>query len=193
MTLPPALFTRCTALLLWLALLPGLATAAGDDSGMRVERADTRLEDGVYRLDAYISFQLSEAVLEAVNNGVPLTFALEMEVSQQRDWWLDKTVARVVQRYRLRYHALSRHYLLTNLNTGARHNFVTLTGALDLLGTLEDFPLVDASLLPAEDRYNARLRSRLDMEELPTPLRVVAYLSRHWRLDSPWQQWPLTP
>jgi hypothetical protein len=46
-------------------------------------------------------------------------------------------------------------------------------------------------LLVSDERYEGALRARLDIEALPAPLRVFAYLSDDWRLTSEWYTWPL--
>ncbi len=172
--------------------LPGLAPAAGDDGALfSVERAGTRLVEDVYRLDAYIDYRFSPAVLDALENGVPLTVEVRVEVIRPRWWWWDAEVAVVSQHSLLQFHALSRQYLLTSLNTGAQLSFSRLQAALEAMGTLSDIPLLDRKLLAPEVQYQARLRAQLDIESLPSPLRPVAYLSTEWRLASEWFEWPL--
>lgn len=183
----PSLPTR----LGWAALLLGLLLGDAWGAGFRVLSADTRLVEGVYRLDARLDYDFSQAALEALANGVPLTLELEMEVRRRRDWVWDETVAALAQRFRLDYHALARQYLVTNLNSGEFKSFPTLSAATLYMGVIDDFPLLDRSLLAPGERYYGRLRASLDIEALPAPLRPVAYLSGDWRLASEWYTWPL--
>ena len=37
-----------------------------------------------------------------------------------------------------------------------------------------------------------RLRGSLDIESLPTPVRLLAYFSSAWDMDSEWHQWGLS-
>lgn len=166
---------------------------AGDNSpaAITVRQAQTRLVDGVYRLDASIDYRFSTAVREALKNGVPLTVVIQIEVRRPRWWWWDEVVASLSQFYLLQYHALSRQYLLTSLNTGVQQNFATLGAALTALGTLRDVPILDSKLLDANEHYRVRLRAQLDIESLPSPLRPLAYISSDWRLQSDWYVWPL--
>ena len=159
--------------------------------GFEVLRAQTHLVDGVYRLNAEIEFGFSEVALEALHNGVPLTIELEIEVFRERDWLWDETVASLQQWLRLEYHALARQYVVTNLNSGDHKAFPTLQAATDFLGRVQEFPLLDRSLVERGGAYYARLRASLDIESLPAPLRPVAYLSGDWRLASEWYQWRL--
>ena len=80
---------------------------------------------------------------------------------------------------------------MNNLNSGERRGFPTRTAALRFMGRISDFPLLDRSLLLEDERYEGALRARLDLETLPAPLRLFAYLSEDWRLSSDWYTWPL--
>jgi len=175
-----------------LALLWGLLGTAGAwAAGFEVISASTKLEGDVYRLNARIEYHFSNAALEALQNGVPLTVELEMEVRRRRPWLWDETVYALTQRFRLEYHALSRQYLVNNLNSGERRGFPNRTAALQFMGRIADFPLLDRGLLAQGERYEGALRARLDIETLPAPLRLFAYLSDDWRLASEWYTWPL--
>ena len=96
-------------------------------------------------MDASISYELSKKVLGALDNGVPLTIQLQIQVLRQREWLWDELSADIQQRFRLEYHALARQYLVTNLNNGELNSFPTLWAATDFLGQVHDFPLIDSS------------------------------------------------
>jgi hypothetical protein len=174
-----------------LLLLPALAVHSAQAGGFHVHTARTVLIDEVYRLDAEVRHELTATALEALHNGVPLTFEIEIEVYRLR--WLvwDQKIADLRQRYRLQYHALSEQYLLTNLNSRSQQSYHSRQAAMNAIGTIADFPMLDRRLLRVGERYGARLRTRLDIEALPTPLRLLAYVSADWRLRSEWYGWEL--
>lgn len=161
-------------------------------AGFKVLSADTRLQQDIYMLDAKIDYQLSAEVLDALNNSVPLTIALQIEVRRKRPLLWDETVASWLQHYRLEYHALAQQYVVTQLNNGTVRSFPTRHAATDFIGRIQNFPLIDRRLLPAGSEYYGQIRASLDIESLPAPLRPVAYLSKNWRLTSEWYQWPLS-
>ncbi|MGD9299645.1 MAG: DUF4390 domain-containing protein, partial [Thiohalocapsa sp.] len=41
--------------------------------------------------------------------------------------------------------------------------------------------------------YEVQIRVSLDIEELPLPLRPMAYLYPSWKQSSKWTKWPLEP
>ncbi|NIR27972.1 MAG: DUF4390 domain-containing protein [Gammaproteobacteria bacterium] len=156
-----------------------------------MEHAQTRLAGGVYLLDADITFDFSEESLEALENGVPLTIILEMQLLRRRRLIWDEAVATREERYQLEVHALSGRYVFKNLHSGPTRSFRTLEEAMAALGTISSLPVFGSDLLNPKEEYRLRLRARLDIEALPSPLRPLAYLSGPWRLNSDWYVWPI--
>lgn len=180
----------------WRRLLCALALglcAAAHAEAFEVHSATTRLQDGVYQLSTRIDYQFSREVLEALDNGVPLTLHLQIEVQRVRRWWANQTVARLEQRHQLTYHAFSDQYLLRDLNRDELTTHPTLSQALTALGTVDDFPLLAADRVAAAEEFQVQLRTALDIEALPAPLRPVAYITPAWRLSSAWFTCSLTP
>jgi hypothetical protein len=174
------------------SLLPGILLPGNVRANeFMIEHAETRLENSVYRLSTAIDYHLSSKVLEALNNGLPLTFVLEINVVRQRDYIWDENVASLEQRYELQYHALTKQYLVKNLNSGSVRGLPTLEVALSVLGTVIDLPILDKKLLQPDEHYLVNMRAALDIEALPVPVRALAYFSSDWRLDSDWYSWPL--
>lgn len=189
---PERSFTRNTlrhAGIIWLLLVSPLVSAAP----FSFKEVNFSLENRVYQLEAKIDYQLSDDVLEALQSGVPLFFALDIEVKKYRAWWKNATIAILEQRYLLLYHALSEKYVLNNLNSGAQQNFSSLPSALQALGTLHKLPLIDENLIDPGGKYLVRMHTYLDIDSLPPPIQPIAYLSPDWRLESEWKEWSLKP
>ncbi|CAK0778235.1 DUF4390 domain-containing protein [Gammaproteobacteria bacterium] len=180
--------------LLYLLILFAWGTPAPgmDLHEFRVRSASAILVSGVYQLQARLELNLSDEVLQALESGVPITLILDMTVERKRRYipW-NESVASLEQRYRLEFHSLSEQYRVTNLNADVRETYHNLEHALRAIGELEDFPMLDRRLLSSREHYEVGLRVRLDIESLPSPLRVVAYVSPGWRLVSPWYFFPL--
>lgn len=191
---PPRAARRPARLLLVLALLAPLPAAAepGDaaaDPAFELPTASVRLVEAVYRLDAVARLRLTPDVAEALHNGVDLTLTWEASIERRREWWLNADVAYIAQRYRLSFHELSRQYVVTNVNTGQRRSYTGLQTALDRIGTLVGFPLIDRVLVTDGGSLVGHVRIRLQHDELPLPLRAVALFDDDWDLESEWYEW----
>lgn len=180
-----------TLLLLALATAPVPAIAQDSDAvaPFVLSNVSVRAVEAVYRLDAVARLRLTPPVREALDNGVDLTITWEIGIERQNDWWLDTDVAYITQRYRLTFHELSLQYVVTNLNTGQQRSYTSLRAALDRIGTLLGFPLIDRVLVDDGRQYNGHVRVRLQHDELPLPLRAIALFSGAWGLESEWYRW----
>jgi uncharacterized protein DUF4390 len=162
-----------------------------DPGYFEVRQASTTLKDGVYFLDALIEYRLSSEARSALQSGLPLTIRVEVELLRNRRFWFDADDAALHQRYQLEYHALSERFTLQNLNSGDQTSFSTLNAALEWLGHVDHFPLIDAALIEPGHEYSLRMRAVLDAEKLPGPLRLIAFWRRDWSLGSDWYRWHL--
>lgn len=156
-----------------------------------VRSASTQLEDGVLELDARLQLVLSDDALAALDNGVPLTIELKLEVIRERRFMLDATDAELSVHYELEYRPLSQRYIVRNLNSGEQDSFATLYSALNNLGRIQQLPVIDVSLLERDADYRMRLQALLSTQQYPAPLRLLFFWRDDWQLKSEWYEWPL--
>ena len=132
-------------------------------------------------------------MLDALDAGVPITIVFEGRVAKQRPYVWDKVVSERSWVYQLRYHSLTQRHVITDLLTGERHSYRARHAALIALGQVHALPLIESEQLEPDANYVARLQVGIDIEALPAPLRLPAYLSNQWDLESDWYEWPLVP
>lgn len=175
------LMTVCLALL-------GEARASFD-----VREVSTRLVDDEYRMNASLDVRFSPEVLEALENGVPLTILVHIQVRRVGAWLWEDSRADLQVRYGIRYKPLAERYEVYRLPDTEGRSFVSRDAAFRALGQITDLGVIRAASLRADTDYELQVRISLDIEELPLPLRPVAYLKPSWKLSSGWTKWPLTP
>jgi hypothetical protein len=187
-----ALWGAAPAVLLSVVLLALVSPARADEQpGFVIRTAYSELINGVYYLDADVGLNLSDDAVNALQNGLPLTVELDIQVIKHHSWWLDKNVADLKQRYQLSYHELSRRFIVVNLNSGDQESYSSYSEAIVALGQVSDLPVIDAKLLDPGAHYNIRLRAGLDIKTFPGPLQLIASLFKGWDLSSDWYQWVL--
>ncbi len=173
-----------------LALLLFLSPMYGQAAGIIIEKASTKLQDGVYQLNANIQYELSDEVLEALNNGITLTMQVSIKIEKPRPFLWNELIAEKSQRYELKYHALSGQYLVKSSDNEQR-SYLSLTSALRALGHIRSLPILQQVQLQDPQDIIVKIHTELDTNALPAPLRPTAWLSSQWKLSSEWFTCPL--
>ncbi|NJD30347.1 MAG: DUF4390 domain-containing protein [Gammaproteobacteria bacterium] len=186
-------FLRLGAVLLLCFLATDTALAAQADSRVTIRSASLQLdtEQDVYELEVKADISLPDDARKAIEAGLTLRFSYEIELSRVRHYMPDATVAALVQKFELSYHALSQRYLLRNLNTGEQEDFGTLQAALARLGDVHDLPVIDEALVPRGPSYEGYVRGVLDMSTAPDALKWMLFWTDDWSASSDWYTWPL--
>ncbi|WP_405235222.1 DUF4390 domain-containing protein [Lentisalinibacter orientalis] len=182
---------RLCALLVLLACLAWQPASGQEGGTVAVRSADSNLVDGVYRVGARLQYVLSDQALDALDSGVPINVELQFQVIQNRRFWLDDVTAELAVNYQLVYNALSRRYVVRNLNTGEQDSYATLFSALNNLGRITSLPVIDAALLRDDRDYRIRMRAVVDVKDYPAALRLIAFWREDWRITSDWFEWQL--
>lgn len=169
--------------LFWWAL-SGLALAADKAP---VTQAALRASANGYVLDATLDISLNRTLEDALAKGITLPFLLDVEISRPRSWWLDDDIGEASRKLRIYYHLLLRRYVVENGYT--TRTVDTLAAALTQLGRVEDWQILERGALKPGQRYDARLRLRLDTAQLAKPLSISAVTGDKWEFSTAWHQW----
>lgn len=131
-----------------------------------------------------LNLSLSEDVQEAINHGVSLTFIAEFAQHQK---WLFLTWQDVQKEHRfvVTHHALSNRYMVQRNTQSKPYLFRSLGGAMDFI-TMQSLSLLDRY---SDTQHSYSLRVSLSKYELPGPMRLNAFISSDWNLDTGWISW----
>jgi len=156
-----------------------------------VKSAELRVEDGEVLLNAEFDIAINPTLEEALKNGIPLYFVLEVEIARPRWYWLDEKVATASTTWRVAYAPLTQHY---RVSAGLiAQTVVSLSEVERLIGRVTSRPIARAAEFAPGTRYEASVRLRLDINQLPKPFQVNALTSREWQLASDWRRFAFTP
>ena len=182
-----SLFTVFIASFLALFLLAGAAQAAE----ISVRNPRLKANEAGYSLSANFSITFNRRLEDVVNKGVMLYFVADFELQRPRWYWLDEQVASVSRTFQLSYHALTRQY---RLSSGPLHqSFASLDEAVGAMSQLRGWQVLDKEAIHEDRVYQAALRLRLDLTQMPKTFQVSALSSRDWTLASDWLRWRFVP
>ncbi|GHA20071.1 hypothetical protein GCM10008090_32400 [Arenicella chitinivorans] len=135
-------------------------------------------------VDGQLVINLSEEVTSALNNGVPLTFVCEYATLTQVLFirWPRKTYR---HSFEITHHVLSNRYLVSDGSELAPKIFSSTDDTMEYVASqaLSFFDFYNSS----ETRYHMRLR--LSIMDLPGPMRLSAYMTKAWDINTGWETW----
>jgi hypothetical protein len=179
------------AVAIFVGLLLVVAAPAARADTILVKSAELRIEDGEVLLNAEFDLSLNATFEEALHKGIPLYFVLEFELTRSRWYWLDEKVGQTTLTYRVSYNALTRQY---RAGSGLlMQAFGSLEEVERYVGRVTSRPVAQAAALVPGLRYDAAIRLRLDVNQLPKPFQLSALASREWTLSSDWYRWSFVP
>jgi len=168
-------------------LLLSLSAAHAD---FAVIGGNSTVERNRLRTDAELDLALDKAPADALVAGIPLNLSVEIRLYRVKGPLWKKQIADWRYRHVLDYHRLSGRYSVENVESGQMKTFTTLIEALNSLSLVHISEKLPISIHD-NDRLQVRLRARLETNELPAPLRLIALFFRDWQQTSEWQQWEI--
>ena len=154
---------------------------------MQVERTTEGL-----LLNASMEFQLPGLVQEALQQGIPMTFVADAEVTRARWYWSDQKVSQVQRYLRLSYQPLTRRWRLivssasfsnSGLGVSVGQTYDQLSEVLPAMQRIARWHIADAEALDTDAAYRVHFRFQLDMSQLPRPLQIGALGRSGWNLN----------
>jgi hypothetical protein len=168
-----------------------LLAFAAQAENIEIRSASIALRDDVYALDADFEIALTPTLEDILAKGVTLNFLLELDLIRPRWYWLNEKISSVTQQYKLSYNSLTRQYRIS-LGT-LYQNFASAAEAVRFMSRVRNLPVAEKSALQPGSNYQAALRMRLDVSQLPKPFQITALGSREWNLNSDWYRFPVMP
>ncbi|MCF8161412.1 MAG: DUF4390 domain-containing protein [Polaromonas sp.] len=171
--------------------VPGLGTVLAQAPSAGTESPVLRLErsDDALWLSTQLQFDLSPAVLDALQKGIPIFFVAEADVLRERWYWTNKKIATTRRQFRLAYQPLTNRWRL-NITSGEiaepalglalNQNFDSWTEALATVRRVTRWKIADTSDLAPNVRHLVEFRFRLDLSQLPRPLQIGTLGQADW-------------
>jgi hypothetical protein len=158
------LMRRCLALTL-LALF-GMTASAQPIALTHFELRPT--EEGLL-LNFSTKFELSSAIEDALQKGVPLVFTAKAQVRKARWYWRDKRINQTARSWRLSYQPLTNKYRVSF--SGITQNYDSLFEALNTLNRSVNWALTDFHSTQESGLY-VQFSYELDTTQLPGPMQI---------------------
>jgi len=180
---------RCAALALAAA---SCAAFAQDESRFEIRNAFVELKDGVWQLDVSLDLALAEAAQQAFDEGVPLVLELEVEATTERRFLPDETVVSLERQWQLAFDAIAQRYVVTDIANETNSSHASQAEALETLARISAMPVADSATLPADARFDMRVRASVEIGELPAAIKMLLFW-KSWSRSTDWYAWKVRP
>lgn len=146
----------------------------------------------IYTVNAQLHIELPDTLRANLQQGVPLDFVAEFDLTGPRWYSWYRAVASGFlenneKQIRLSYHAISRHYRLSHIH--GVQDFENMGDALSSLGRLRDWKVLQVDRFNNRTNLRGRIRMRLDTATLPSSLQGSPLLGEDTRLiDTRWRE-----
>jgi hypothetical protein len=175
-------FTLCVLMSL------SLFSVAASAEGIKLKTADLERVDNDWLLNATFKIELTPGLEDAVQKGVVLYFQTEFDLTRSRWYWFDEKPVLAQRSTRLSYQPMTQQYRIAS--EGFTFSAKTLFEALQTVGSVGGWRVIDSNQIDASKSYTAALRMTLDLSKLPKPFQVNALNNRDWNVTSDWVRFP---
>jgi hypothetical protein len=175
---------------LCLMVLSIFSTSASAE-GIKIKSFELERVDNDWLLNAAFQIELSPGLEDAVQKGVVLYFQAEFDLTRSRWYWFDEKPAIALRQTRLSYQPLTQQYRIAS--EGFTFSAKSLSEALQAVGSIGGWRVIDGGQIDANKSYTASLRMTLDLSKLPKPFQVNALNNRDWNVSSDWYRFAFSP
>ena len=156
-----------------------------------VEKKIDNYKIQTYKVQADIKYQLTDYLHQALLNGVTLKANLEFYYYQPDNWFWNKKESLAEVHFQLKYHPLSRHYLLSRNDTDEHWNFGNLPATLRQMGEVRNYKLPTLEPRSKDDNHYIVAIASFEPASIDLPLRLQSLLSDEYSLVSAEARWRL--
>ena len=166
-------------------------SAAVSAEGIKIKSFELEKVENDWLLNATFQIELSPGLEDAVQKGVVLYFQTDFDLTRSRWYWFDEKSITTQRQARLSYQPLTQQYRIAS--EGFTFSAKTISEALQAVGSIGGWRVLDNGQLDPNKAYTASLRMVLDLSKLPKPFQVNALNNRDWNVSSDWLRVSFSP
>lgn len=132
-------------------------------------------------LSAFTEYVFSEALVEALEHGYPIEWALHIQLVNSQT---QHTEHQLGYEFSVQYRPLTQTYFIRNKTLNKSRDCRNLSRALFTLGSLQHLPIIDLNALKPNTDYEVRLQFKWQQQKLPLTLNLMNFFNDDWTLYS---------
>jgi hypothetical protein len=172
---------------LWLLVLmfaapPAVSAANPALSNITISNTN---EDLLLHLKLDGSF--SEAIRQPILDGTPISFAFRIQLSQVRDFWLDRKIADITVIHTIKFNNLKKEFTVRRSWTGNEAEVTpSFEEAQRWMNQIESLKIIPLNRIEKGSRYELRTKAEVSKKTLPLNLHHVLFFVSFWDEQTDW-------
>ena len=164
--------------------MPATALAENQAVIENIKLANTR-DDLLTYFDVKKAF--TPKINQAVLNGIPTTFSFYVTLYKTQGSWFDKKIADIQIKSTLKYNALKKNFsVLRSWKDKDAVIAQTFKEAKSLMTEIDNLTILPLNQLTKGDKYQLRIKAKLDRVTLPLSLHYVLFFVSFWDFETNW-------
>lgn len=141
-------------------------------------------------MNARLADGFTGKIVEAIENGVPMTFTYHIELRREVPILVDSLIRSNIVTHAVQYDSLKKAYRFTEKGRGIKRKIITRKKSRyqDLMSTLKDIPVVPIYRLDPEEKYYIRVRADLDIDRFWFPFNYLFFFVPFKDFNTSWSQ-----
>ena len=181
--------TSCIALLFAIIVWCAMTTVTWAASPSLVN-IGVGIKGKIVVMNARLVDSFTESILEAIENGVPMTFTFQIELRQENEMWNDTLVSSNTVQHTIKYDSLKKVYRFSELGKGVKRKIITRNkeNYQKLMLTLSNIPIASTKRLATNEKYYVRVKANLKTDRLWFPFNYLFFFLPFNDFDASWTE-----
>ena len=159
-----------------------------------LQAAEASLEDIIVtntREDLLVFFDIkgsfTREMEEAILNGIPTTFAIQIKLYRSRPLWPDASIADLELKHTIKYDSLKNEFRVTRSEDNFSESvFKEFDDAKKAMTEIKNIRIVALQDLVKRGKYQLRVKAELEKVRLPLYLHYVLFFVSLWDFETDW-------
>ena len=140
------------------------------------------IEGDIVEMSPIIDFEPSQAIKEAIDNGVRINLIAKAQLYTPNSWWFDKVIDNQKQVVEIYYFKLGRLYVAKNISTKEQ---ISVNDYEDIWNKFEKIITFKLNKNQQNSLW-VRTRVMLDTSALPTTMQLPVLFNDEWDINTQW-------
>jgi hypothetical protein len=135
---------------------------------------------------AVLTDSFTKEMESAILAGVPTTFTFTLETYQERNWWFDKKISRIIRKHTIKFDNVKQTFSVSSTDGREAVIFQDFAEAKRAMSELSGVVLTPITNLVKGKTYYARIKAKLEKFRPPSIMRYIFFFASLGDFETDW-------